>query len=89
MASVTIDYNCGCGYHTKDLEAAREHADSSGHSLTVVGSVRAPKVIKTVRAPKEYGTAAKVVTTPVPEQETNVSEVFSDLRSKLGHAKEK
>ncbi len=39
MASINIQYNCGCGFKTKKLEAATDHADEKGHVLTVQGNI--------------------------------------------------
>jgi len=38
MAS-NINYNCGCGYHTKKLEEAIQHSNSKKHILTVLGTI--------------------------------------------------
>ena len=39
MASTNITYNCGCGFRTKKLEAACDHADEKGHVITVQGNI--------------------------------------------------
>ena len=75
MTSVNIDYNCGCGYSTKDLEAAKKHADSHGHSLTVCGSIKASMTSKELK--KTTRTVSKVVHKTSP---------FDDLRSNLSHS---
>jgi len=43
MASVKIDYTCGCGFRTRSLEAAVEHSDDEHHSLVVLGEIRYEK----------------------------------------------
>lgn len=40
MASIKIQYNCGCGYHTDKLEEAVKHSDAKKHSLTVQGEIK-------------------------------------------------
>lgn len=43
MASINITYSCGCGFITHKIEAAVEHVDTMGHSLTVLGVVQKSK----------------------------------------------
>lgn len=87
MASVNIDYNCGCGFTTRKLEEATEHADSNGHSLTVCGNIKAPKAVKEYKLAAKSTARRAPVRIPEPEPETPDSGVFDDLRSKLYHAK--
>lgn len=39
MATITISYNCGCGFRTKNLAEAVAHSDKLNHSLDVVGKI--------------------------------------------------
>jgi hypothetical protein len=39
MAKVDIQYCCGCGFKSKDLEAASTHCDTAFHDLTISGIV--------------------------------------------------
>ena len=39
MAS-SINYNCGCGYHTQKLEEAVSHSNSKNHIITVLGLIK-------------------------------------------------
>jgi len=39
MASTDIQYNCGCGYKTRKLEAAVNHCDEKSHVITVQGNI--------------------------------------------------
>jgi len=40
MTSVNITFNCGCGFSTKIMTEAVEHADTTEHTLSVHGEVR-------------------------------------------------
>lgn len=40
MATVNIKVPCGCGYTATNLEEAVRHADETGHTLTVLGTVK-------------------------------------------------
>ena len=49
MATVSIHYNCGCGFSTENVAEAVLHSDSLNHSLDVVGKIskdRKPDKIK-------------------------------------------
>jgi hypothetical protein len=35
-----INYQCGCRYKTADYKEAVEHARTTGHTLTVQGTIR-------------------------------------------------
>lgn len=39
MASVKVQYTCGCGYSTKKLEEAVKHSDERKHTLTATGTI--------------------------------------------------
>lgn len=41
-AETNINFNCGCGFQTKDEEKAKKHSQTTGHSLTALGSVSEP-----------------------------------------------
>ena len=43
MASVKVQFTCGCGYSTGDLEEAKEHSDKRRHTLTAGGTIRKDK----------------------------------------------
>ena len=45
MASVSVNYNCGCGFKTKSLEEAVRHSDEKNHILTALGLIT-PKTKK-------------------------------------------
>lgn len=45
MATVHVRYTCGCGFGADDVEAAKRHANSKGHTLTVLGVVKAPSKV--------------------------------------------
>jgi hypothetical protein len=48
MARLTVQYNCGCGYLTRSLEAATVHSDAEGHDMSIHG------IIKTEKPPVPY-----------------------------------
>uniref|UniRef100_A0A6M3L140 Uncharacterized protein n=1 Tax=viral metagenome TaxID=1070528 RepID=A0A6M3L140_9ZZZZ len=45
MATVSISYNCGCGFSTTNLAEAVLHSDLNKHSLDVVGKIIKPRPI--------------------------------------------
>lgn len=94
MASKDIHYNCGCEFSTTKLEEALEHADSTGHSLTIVGSIKAPRAVKDAKKAAKDATVAaaragtrkttRKPTAPVEEPAPlYASTVFSDMRARL------
>lgn len=34
-----VSYQCGCGYRTRDADAAEMHVQKTGHTMTVQGVV--------------------------------------------------
>lgn len=40
MANVSINYNCGCGFGVGRLEEAVKHSDATGHTITVLGTIK-------------------------------------------------
>ncbi len=66
MASVNIQYNCGCGYRTQKLEAAADHCDETHHVITVQGNIYpkeapVPSATPPVRTRKTVVPVAEVV----------------------------
>lgn len=43
MAKTNIKFQCGCGYTTNNYLEAAIHADSTSHTLTVLGTVHPDK----------------------------------------------
>ena len=83
MASINIQYNCGCGFKTKRLEAATDHADDKGHVLTVQGNIYTdvvPLPIKQrkTRTPKPSGVVA--VALEVAQETADFSAMKNRLR---------
>lgn len=39
MTGIKLAINCGCGIHTSSLEAAEMHSNSTGHKMTVAGTI--------------------------------------------------
>ena len=42
-ADIQIQYTCGCGFRTEKLDEAVKHVKKTGHSMTVLGMIRAVK----------------------------------------------
>ena len=40
MAKTDIKYQCGCRFITVSLEEAVKHAEKTGHTLTVLGTIK-------------------------------------------------
>ncbi len=53
MARTSNSYNCGCGYHTTSLEAAEGHSDKTGHTITVLGTIRPSVIIPEAAKPRQ------------------------------------
>lgn len=90
MATVNIDYNCGCGFRARTVEEAIGHADTSHHTLTVAGSVRSsePKV-REVKAPlyasaNSHSRAMKLTSVAAHEEDAGFSNLRAKLQRKLG-----
>jgi len=45
-AAIQIKYTCGCGFRTDKLDEAVQHVEKTGHSMTVLGMIRADKSSK-------------------------------------------
>jgi len=48
MARDDTNYTCGCGVHTRKLDEATAHCDTTGHTMTVYGTM-APDVSRQTR----------------------------------------
>jgi len=86
MAIVSINYDCGCGYHARTVEEAIKHVDDSKHTLNVAGSVRSSEQkvrkasLSVSASPRPYRRPAVVAPLEVPAED----EVgFGKLRAKL------
>ena len=83
MAGVTVEYNCGCGFRSKRLEAAEEHSDGSHHTMTIAGGIK-PSTDAPFKPTRK--TATKPVSKPQPVVQDNfASQQIADLRHKLGN----
>lgn len=86
MASVNIQYNCGCGYRTQKLEAAVNHCGETQHVITVQGNIYPDKApIPSAVAPTRTRKAA----TPAVEviEETGPITNFAALKSRITRPK--
>lgn len=86
MASVNIQYNCGCGYRTPKLEAAVTHCDETHHVITVQGNIYpkeapVPSAVPPVRTRK---TAAHIA---VAIEDTGPITNFAALKERIARTK--
>ena len=90
MAIVSINYDCGCGFHAKTIEEATRHVDNTLHILNVAGNVRSsePKVPK-AKVSSYASTYPRPRTTDsvplVTSDEVQIEDAidFGNLRAKL------
>ena len=40
MAKLEVEYNCGCGFTTTKESEAVDHANKTGHTLSVLGAIK-------------------------------------------------
>ena len=92
MAKVDMLYNCGCGVkYRNEPEQARSHVDTTGHRMTVQGSISPPADFVKPRkdkaaaysAPKKP-TRARSTVQPVEPEPPAPDPGFNALRNKLG-----
>lgn len=86
MASISIQYNCGCGYRSKVLEAAANHCDEKGHVITVQGNIYPEKALIPTAIPPTRARKAPAVVAEVPE-ETGPITNFAALKSRISRTK--
>ncbi len=43
-----IGYSCGCGFKTTAEKDAKGHCEMTGHCLTVLGTIRKPRLVKAI-----------------------------------------
>lgn len=53
MADVSIQVNCGCGYKTDSLEAAKKHSDANNHKMTLSGIIKPVDLEKIAKVARE------------------------------------
>jgi hypothetical protein len=46
MIRVSIQFKCGCGYHTDKQTEAIEHCAKNNHNMDIIGSVKTDKKVK-------------------------------------------
>jgi hypothetical protein len=82
MTKVEIIYRCGCSFSTKDQGEATRHCESTGHQISIHGSITTDKPkVKATSSPEKPGSRGrKVVQTP---KDTQSSGEFDALRAKL------
>ena len=86
MAGVTVEYNCGCGFRSKRLEAAEEHSDGSHHIMTIAGGIK-PSTDAPFKPTRKTSTRPANKPKPKPEpvvQDDTTTQQIADLRHKLG-----
>lgn len=81
MASIDINYNCGCGFRSKTLEAATAHSDGSSHVITVQGNIYPDKAPEPTRSRKTVTPAVEVA------EETGPIVDFASLKSRISRTK--
>jgi len=86
MASVNIQYNCGCGFKSGKLEAAVNHCDGVQHVITVQGNIYPDKALVPSAVPP---VRTRKAATPVAETVEDSGPVtnFAELKSRIGRAK--
>ena len=88
MASVEIQYNCGCGVRAVSLEAAVKHSDNTHHLMTVSGVIRpdTPKPAKIVGLANTTMRRAirKAEHVVEPEPAADYDGSFDNLKKRLG-----
>jgi hypothetical protein len=98
MAKVDIQYSCGCGFLTHNLEAAGTHCDTKFHDMTISGIIKSSTrtsihqatpagykpITKDKHGDKVYSSPVRVIE-PTPEVVTQkITADFNSLRAKLG-----
>ena len=43
MADIRIQYTCGCGFITRDIEDATDHVEKTEHTMTALGNIMPDK----------------------------------------------
>lgn len=43
MAETNIQYSCGCGFVTRNIEKAIDHVEQTEHTITVLGKIMPDK----------------------------------------------
>jgi hypothetical protein len=88
MAIVNIIYHCGCEFSTTAIEEAVKHANTTKHTLDVLGGIKPsePKTRKMKTSSYAAGARTRRVGTSTPvtsaEPETQIID-FSNLRARL------
>ena len=86
MAKIDIRYGCGCKYSTNDVVEAVGHCDSTGHKMTITGTITPDtatfpvKTLKTNIVPKKPHKTAK------PTHKSEPMDTLEELRRKLGRS---
>jgi len=86
MAIVSINFDCGCGYHARTVEEASKHADEHKHTLNVAGTVKssertALKASLSVSASSRSYKKPAAIAPPKAQEEDKID--FGSLRAKL------
>ena len=84
MATVSIQYMCGCGTKCLTVEAAAAHCTNTGHTMTVSGQVKPDQKLVKIQSASELTEAGQPAVFAATGSDRDS---FSAMKAKL-HRKE-